>query len=513
MSSLARTATTAGAVLILLKSVSLAQKGNQDWTTIGYDAQRSNWLRNDAKISPETLSKPGFELLWKVKLNKLSGQMNAPTPPALLDFYITYRGFRSLGFFGGSADTVTGIDTDLSRVEWETKLGSSPPAAASTAQCPGGMTTGVARITPLTMAPAAAFSRGRSNPPKSGVGEPGEGAVTLKDVRPPQKNSDPPPAAASNRGGRRGAAAGLGPYSRGPSYVYALSSDGKLHLMYVSTGEEPNPAIPFLPANAHARGLIVFDGMAIVATVNGCGGVDNGIWALDLETKKVSQWKSASGNVAGIGGFAADPDGTIFVAAGDELVALDSETLTSKASYKSGGAAFTSSPLLFDFKGKNAIAATANDGKIHIVETTSMALLGSGGGGSGSHAVGALTSWQEVAGTRWILGPSANKVAAWKVEADSRGKAVLTPGWTSRDLINPIAPAVVNGVVFAVSAGKRGVSAVLYALDGTTGKELWNSGKSITSFASTGGLSSGGGQVYVSTHDGTQYAFGFPMEH
>ena len=52
-----------------------------------------------------------------------------------------------------------------------------------------------------------------------------------------------------------------------------------------------------------------------------------------------------------------------------------------------------------------------------------------------------------------------------------------------------------------------------YALDGTTGKELWNSGTTITSFARGGVLSGGVGQIYLTTHDGVIYAFGFPMEH
>jgi outer membrane protein assembly factor BamB len=86
---------------------------------------------------------------------------------------------------------------------------------------------------------------------------------------------------------------------------------------------------------------------------------------------------------------------------------------------------------------------------------------------------------------------------------------------------------VVNGVVFVASSGEfRGARseltvaqrarlstpAVLYALDGATGKELWNSGKTITSFARAG-LSAGSGQVYVVTFDNTLYAFGIPMEH
>ena len=54
---------------------------------------------------------------------------------------------------------------------------------------------------------------------------------------------------------------------------------------------------------------------------------------------------------------------------------------------------------------------------------------------------------------------------------------------------------------------------MLYALDAQTGKELWNSGKTITSFVHSGGLAAGGGRVYVGAYDGTQYAFGFPIEH
>ncbi|HVH09207.1 MAG TPA: hypothetical protein VM736_05375, partial [Gemmatimonadales bacterium] len=93
--------------------------------------------------------------------------------------------------------------------------------------------------------------------------------------------------------------------------------------------------------------------------------------------------------------------------------------------------------------------------------------------------------------------------------------------WTSRDIAAPAGPVIVNGVVFALSAGgprprarrpAHTTPAVLYALDGVTGAELWNSGTAITSFA-RGGVTGGAGQVYLATVDGTLYAFGFPMEH
>ena len=502
MTSFVRAAVRTGAALAMVSQV-YAQRGSGDWTTTGYDAQRSHWLRNDAKISPAVVSKPGFELLWKVKLK------GTLTPPALLDFYIGHRGFRTLGFVGASPDAVVAIDTDLSRIEWETKVGSGTPAAAGTPQCPGGMTSSVARITSLAYAPMGG-GMGRGTPAKGGVGEPGEGAVTLRN-RPPQPNFPPPPAAASTKGGRR-TATPPGPFSRGPQYVHAISSDGKLHMMYLASGEEPNPALPFLPANANARGVLVFDNVVYAATVNGCGGVEDGLWALDLESKKVAQWKSTSGNVVGTDGFAAGPDGTLYVAAGNELVALEPITLTPKGSYKTGGAIFTSSPIVFEFKGKNVIAASTGDGKIHLVNSDGMAPVEAFAAGLGNYAVGALASWQDAGGSRWLLAPSASKVMAWKV-ADKGGMPALEQGWASRDLVSPITPAIVNGVIFAVSAGRRTTPAVLYALDSGTGKDVWSSGKSILSSVTTGGLAAGGARVYVSTVDGTQYAFGIPMEH
>ena len=69
-------------------------------------------------------------------------------------------------------------------------------------------------------------------------------------------------------------------------------------------------------------------------------------------------------------------------------------------------------------------------------------------------------------------------------------------------MASPRTPIVVNGVVFALAGGNIGANAVLYALDPATGKELWNSGNTITSSASAG-LSAGTGQVYVVTADNT----------
>jgi outer membrane protein assembly factor BamB len=107
----------------------------------------------------------------------------------------------------------------------------------------------------------------------------------------------------------------------------------------------------------------------------------------------------------------------------------------------------------------------------------------------------------------WIVAPSKNSISAWKLEGDS---PALQTGWTSAEMASPIAPIVVNGVVFAVS---NSPNAVLHALDGATGKELWNSGRTMNAAVRVGGLSAIGSQVYIGASDGMIYAFGFPIEH
>ena len=505
--------TLLGGFVILGVSPVYAQGGRGaggDWMTSGGDAQRSGWTKSDPKISPANMQKPGFALDWKIKL------ANEPTTPVTLDRYIGYRGFRALAFMGSSAGSIVAVDTDLGRVEWQKALSGSAPHPAS-GNCSGGMTANVTRPTLFGMssAPSGRFGGGpgRGNAAKSEVGAPGEGAPMIAELA--------ARAAMAGRGPGRGPGAGRGRAAFNPndifspriSLVNALSSDGMLHLMFVASGKEPEPAIPFLPANANARGLIVLDKVAYATTSQGCGGAANGVWALDLESKEVSSWK-ASGDVAGTEGPAFDGDGTLYVAttAGD-LTALEPKTLKVKASYHSGGAGFASSPVIFEYKGKTLIAVAAKDGSLHVLDTAALdgAPVAKSQPSSDLNP-GALTSWQDSSGTRWILAASKGAIVSWKL-ADQGGAPALQPGWVSRDIFAPQTPLVINGVVFAVSAGDRSRPAVLYALDGEGGKEFWNSGKTITSYVHSGGFSASGSQVYLGTNDGTIYAFGFPIEH
>jgi len=115
------------------------------------------------------------------------------------------------------------------------------------------------------------------------------------------------------------------------------------------------------------------------------------------------------------------------------------------------------------------------------------------------------------AGARWIVAPTTTGIASFKV-ADAGATLSLEPGWTADDLAAPSTPIVVNGVVFALSAGGATAPATLKAYEGTTGQVLWDSQATMHAAAAPGSFWSALSQIYVGTTDGTLYAFGFADE-
>lgn len=475
-------------------------RGGGDWTTAGNDAQRSGWVRADAKINTKSVAAGKVEFLWKKKLIAAPTQTFSLGSAVLMDRFISHRGFRSYAFVAGAGNTAVGMDSDLGLIEWQSKLVKAP-VAAGTFECPGGVAA-ITRPTASEFAGAGGggFGGRRGAQPTSGVGEPFAGAITLKEE--PQQ-----------RPGRPG-----GPgFVRRAVVLHMLASDGTLHTGYVSNGEEPKPGVAFLPANASATGFSVIDDVAYAVTGRGCGNVPDGLWALKLENGNVSKWMSGSPIAGGMAAFGGDGVAYVATTAG-EITALAATTLTPKQSHKAA-TPFTSSPVVFQHKTKSFVAAAAKDGSLQIFDSALTPVAK----GSGTDAATGLATFTEAGGaTRWIVGSTGKNIVAWKV-TDQNGVPAVSAGWTSRELVTPATPIVVNNVVFALSTGeKRGKDAratasasepaVLFALDGANGKDIWNSGKSITSFSGSGGLSSGGSQIYVQTYDGTLYAFGVAIE-
>jgi outer membrane protein assembly factor BamB len=563
---LTRRIITAGVFTVLAAAISHGQIGKitqQDWVTSRGDAQRSSWIRGDAAISPESMQKPGFELQWMTRLDNQSRQLNALAGGVVMG----NLGFGSIpvSFVTGSADRLYAIDNDTGALQWQRTLDDrsvplldrrslgeggqpDPGTAAGTLECPGGITAAATR--PTTVVPSIPTWRGLPARVEysSGVGSPGEGvpAYLLGRGATGRAGAAPAPApvtAAARAGGAPVAAAPSPPL---PQVVYALSSGGLLHTLGPYSGKDLARPLPFLPPGAHATDLIAVNNTVYAATTNGCAGVADGVWAIDLagDAKAVKAWRTNGGSPSGPPSFGTD--GTLYAAIGprsatgsggfaNAIVALDPKELTVKDWFIQPGVDFVASPVVFKVGERDIVAAAARDGSIVLLDGASLggptretALHRSAAVTDRSSFVPAgLATWEDSAGTRWLLMPSATKVIAMKVTSTGSSVA-LAAGWVSRDMRAPLTPIVVNGVAFVVSSGeyvapigarvsaadraRQSVPATLYALDAATGRELWTSGSTITSFAHRSALWPGIGQIHVATYDNAVYAFGFPLE-
>jgi hypothetical protein len=553
-------------------------RGGGEWTTSGFDAQRTGWVRTDPRISPQTMVKPGdfgaFKFLWKLKLEHDPKAATALTAPVLLDRIIGFRGFKSIAFVATQSETVHAVDYDFGTTLWKYHINytaSLPPVTISTADCPAGLTAALSR--PTAFAPAAAGGRaggggGGGARSGGGVGEPGKGATTLAAAARGRGGAAAAPApgaaaapgtpgavpgsaaaAAGNQpgglpgGARQGGAGGGGGGGRGGGFqpgadaAYVVGSDGYLHALNVQNGwDNMTPAL-FIPSNTRATGLIVASGdagaVAYAATTHKCGTQPDAVWAMDLADpqKSVTAFKVGDATIAGAAGPSIGRDGTVYIATAagtaaesSSVFALEPKTLKQKGAAKVSGADFSSSPLVFTWKDKDAVLVTGG-GKIYVFDPASLA----GGPGAGGPVAGgpvatspsfagatpdfesgALASWTDAGGVRWVAASSPRGIVAFKL-TEQGGKPVFETGWTSPAITSPLPPLVVNGVLFAASTGTRVLPGVLYALDAATGKQLWTSGRAITSTI-RGGLSAGGGTVFVPGSDSTLYAFGFDIE-
>jgi outer membrane protein assembly factor BamB len=382
------------------------------------------------------------------------------------------------------------------------------------------MTVGLTRATSLTPPTQLAFF-GFARPPrpaKGDVGEPGKGAPQLAEIaarqaaRNPGRGSDTPAPA-------RGAQPAT--KSLPPNFVFSVAADGLLRGLIPDTGDLALAPARLLPPNSTATGLIWADGVVYAATSNACGSAPTGVFAMDFlaEKKPVTTWQT---NGAGIAGLSLGLDGTVYASTGggsaqyaNSVVALDGKTLQVKDWYTTANGPFISAPVVF-VEGNRPYVAVAAAGGLHLLDGQSLGgvdhrtpLSRPEPAANVAWRPEAVATWRDPAGTRWILGVMSDSIAAFKM-VDTGSRTSLQPGWTSRKLVRPRTPIVVNDVLFVLGGGDEGSNAVLYALDPGSGRELWNSGTAITSFAS-GNLSAGTGQVHVVTADNTVWAFGIPL--
>jgi outer membrane protein assembly factor BamB len=505
-------------------SVAMAQ-ARANWNNFGGDAQHTGWERTDARISKDTVK--DLQLLWKMKLEN---QPQGPRPlqaPLLLGNLISYRGFKELAFVAASSDVIYAIDADLGKLFWQKHLeyaNLDPRNGASSWACPGGLTSMPAMPPPTARGPAP-------------------GAAPARGPAAPAGTTPAPPPA-------------RGPFTPvGVASVYAISSDGRLHRLNVSTGDDVIQPMGVLPANAKVQSLTIAANVIYTVTGQECNGAPNAVWAVDLtaDPPKAASFPLKTADSWSLGGPTIGMDGTVYIQTSDRLLALNPKDLRLKESFSTGASKKdpdlnAASPLTFPYKDGELIVAAGRDGRLHLLsaDAPSKSLYDTPPIANAQGGIwGGLSSWQEMDGTRWVLAPvwgalnpelkipganpsSAGSIVAFRAE-EQNGGPVLTPAWASRDMSSPQPPVIASGVVFALSSGeftrtigrsgeiderpKGGTRAVLYALDALTGKELYSSRNQIAGPAALTGLTLANGRVYFGTMDGTVYGFGMYMEH
>ncbi|MBS1857372.1 MAG: PQQ-binding-like beta-propeller repeat protein [Acidobacteria bacterium] len=506
-------------VLWLLGSTAM---WSADWLTDGGNTKRDGWQRDEKLFSVS--SAKDTKLLWKIHLDNEARQMHSLFPPLIIDKLNTSAGVRQVAIVAGVSDNIFAIDVEKGQLLWKKHFDSTwtPPASGGRGGgilCPGGITA-----TPV-IAPAGTPGKytiyavswdGRLHQLNAADGE---------DVVAPQKFVPP-----------NGKPWALNLFH---NVIYTHTSQG--------CGGNPNVVYAYdLATNKvgswgpSGGGMWGRTGPAISSEGVMYTGTGDGRWAPE---------DGIFGN--GIIGVKQNPQ-TKSLDLVDYYGPTNAEWLWKR------DLDMQVTPAIFPYKGKELMVSASKECRLYLMDTESI--------GGDDHRTplyrtplicneevnfasagiwGSLASWVDAKGTRWVLtpiwGPPHSKftapiqhgpvkdgaIVAFKVEEKS-GKTVLTPAWISRDMNRAEPPLIANGVIFAYGNGEDtdqaypdvglddvasrripgSTHAVLYALDAETGKELWNSGDEIKSFAHFTGLSLANGRVYLGTFDSNLYCYG-----
>jgi outer membrane protein assembly factor BamB len=490
----------------------------EEWPTGSFDQQRDAWQRTETKFTVDNAK--DIKLLWKLKTDNKSMGMQSFREPLIVAGVQTAAGVKTLAILAGSSDDIYAVDFQAGSLVWQKHL---------------------------------KWSSDKPQEPGEGEGFICNNALTATPVV--------TPAGAAQR------------------FVYALASDGYLHTLDVMTGDEKDPPIEMIPAiYGKAYGLNLVNNVVYTASGQGCHGVQNLLYAVDLTTKKAFSSSPPQGGIFGTAGPAVGNDGTIYFETGDgaydpaagklsttvQAYTSSNDTLTLKDYYTPINHAWltkrdldmNATPVVFPYQGRDLLVGSGKEGRYFLMDSKSL--------GGADHQTplyrsplvsnknvnfqtegtwGSFASWESKDGTRWVLAPIGGPLAvdfpitygptpnggviAFKL-TDAGGKMELTPAWVSRDMMSAEPPVVANGVVFVLAAGeftgqandvegglyswqdrvKRSIPAKFYALDATTGKELYSSGEQISSFLHQAGVAVADGRVIFGSFDGTIYCFG-----
>ena len=511
--------------LALFCGVAAAQ--DAEWLTDGKDTQRSAWQKDEHILTTGNVK--NMTLLWKVKTGNEARALHALMPALIASHVITASGPKEIVLVSGISDNLYAMDAADGTILWKKHYEYAAPKPAI--EVPAGM------------------------PPIMG----GQTPATLNFLE-PGGSSDTPVIGTPLEDGKRP--------------VYFVDGAGTLHILNLADGSDLKPAVSFVKGKAWAMTLA--GNLLWMPTIKSV----NAIRLDDLDSQ-IKGWTSNSGGIWGRRGVALDSHGVAWLTTGDGVydpekneygnsivaVELKDSEVRMKDYYTPTNWEWllkrdldpNNTPTIFMYKGREIVAASGKECRMMLLDPSSP--------GGANHQTpmfrsdlfcneavdfqdhgswGALSSWEDEKGVRWILAPfwgpahpqfhfpmtntpktEKGGVAAFQV-VEENGAIKAKPVWVSRDLDHGEPAIIANGIVFTYGSGdftqqaspdkglnfdssiraRQANHVTLYALDAQTGKELYSSGDQITTFNHFSGLSIANGHVYISAYDGTLYCFG-----
>ena len=523
---------------------------SNEWLTWGYDQERTGWNRAETTLSPRNVGrlKPLWSTQLSIKFDKYV--LSTTTSPIVVSGVATPSGPADIIFILGADDTLFALDAGSGKHIWSKSFPNPHKSTAPVRDwlCPKTVNTtptidkargivffltgdgmlrganlvdGAERLTPTPM--TAPFARAWSlNLIDNVLYSPsGRACGEITD-----KSSIEYSAAMS--GLRR---AGAGPLLDASALNAADVSDLSRPVVTHFFTSGARPAAPW-----------------------GRGGVARAPGGVILETSD-GRYDPAAG----------DFSESILKLAPRAARLMDSYTPSNWMDNLMHDLSGSASPAVFNFAGKTIAAVSQKEAVLRLLDTNNLGganhmtplfqspKLGNDektGTDPGRGVWGAISS-AEVNGKRYLYfpiqghpskdaptfpntnGPIPNgTIMAFEVVNDA-GNISAVPAWTGNDMIMPDPPVVANGVVYALSTGGQAlqngakpgdprmpydVSAVLrstpvssmtlYAYDAQSGKQLWNSGKTLTDWVHFSEPVVALGKIFVVSHDGHVTAFG-----
>ena len=495
----------------------------------GVDTARTGWVKDEKVFTPANAG--SMKLLWRTQLNSTPRSMHNLFAPLVAESVATPQGTLEVGLVAGVSDDLFAINAANGQVLWRRKFENrlTNQAVVNNVLCPGGQTAvpALVQVAPGKYTAYAVSWDGRLYQINLGDGE---------DVAPPQKfipgNGKP---YALN-------------YRDGVIFTATAQGCGGLTNAFHSFDLATRRASTFIPAGG---GLWGRRGAAIDAEGRIYLGTGDGMF--DPATRRlgnaiVSVKLDANKQLQLVDYFAAPNANWLW------RRDLDVNT----------------TPVAIDYRGRKFLVGTSKECRLWLLDRDNLGgedhrtalhitplICADSQAFDGIGVWGALSAWQDPQGNQWVLvpfwGPVSTKfkapvehsrpkgggVAAFKLE-EVAGKWQLTPAWLSRDMDLAEEVVIANGVVFAYSSGTDGTQtvqdaawnepggpryggglssgadrrvpnarkAMMYALDGQTCRELWNSGTTIESWNHFSGITVANGRAYIGTFDGMLYAFG-----